>query len=159
MNISAIGQDSHRFEKDESGKVLVLGGIELPNERALDGNSDADVILHAITNAVSGISGINILGKISDDMCLKNGIKDSKAYIKVALDELKEYKPVHISISVECLKPKLSPHINSIKKSISELLDLDISHVGLTATTGEGLTGFGKGEGIQAIAILTVGAI
>ena len=64
-----IGQDSHRFEEKPSGKPLVLGGLIIPRHKALDGNSDADVVLHALTNAISSVTGVNILGKIADDMC------------------------------------------------------------------------------------------
>ena len=73
MYISAIGQDSHRFEPIGSAKPLILGGVQVNGFRGLAGNSDADVILHAITNGISGISGVNILGTISDDLCLKKG--------------------------------------------------------------------------------------
>lgn len=65
----AIGQDSHRIDFDNQDKKLMLGGVEFKEEYSLNGNSDADVVLHAITNAISGITCQNILGKISDEMC------------------------------------------------------------------------------------------
>ena len=65
----AIGQDSHKFDFENKEKTLMLGGIVFANEPALSGNSDADVVLHSITNAVSGITCKNILGKVADDMC------------------------------------------------------------------------------------------
>jgi len=65
----AIGQDSHRFDFDDKEKQLILGGVVIPGESPLSGNSDADVILHSLTNAISGITGVNILGKVSDDLC------------------------------------------------------------------------------------------
>lgn len=65
----AIGQDSHRIDYENKDKKLMLGGIEFDEDYSLNGNSDADVVLHSITNAVSGITCKNILGKISDDMC------------------------------------------------------------------------------------------
>lgn len=150
-----IGQDSHRFEADGSEKPLVLGGVEITDCEGLAGNSDADVILHAVTNALSGISGVTILGPVSDRMCLEEGIRDSREYVKKALEALEGYSLTHVSVSVECRRPKLLPHIGTIRASLAALLGLDISDVGLTATTGEGLTAFGKGEGIQAIAIAT----
>ena len=64
-------------------------------------------------------------------------------------------KIVHVSMTVECLRPKLKEHIPSIKESVASLLGISASHVGITATTGEGLTGFGKGEGIQVFVIMT----
>jgi len=150
-----IGQDSHRFVEGGSNKKLVLGGVVIENCPALEGNSDADVVLHAITNAISGISCVNILGKIADDMCLMQGITDSRAYVKAALDTSKDYRITHVSVSIEALKPKLAPHIESIRESIAGILGIDKNSVGITATTGEGLTEFGRGRGIFCTAIVT----
>jgi 2-C-methyl-D-erythritol 2,4-cyclodiphosphate synthase len=155
MFICSIGQDSHRFELDGSLKPLILGGVTIPDHPGLSGNSDADVILHAITNGISGLTGINILGKISDDLCLKEGITDSVAYLEKALDTLRNYIIVHVSITVEARRPHLAHHIPAIRQSIASLLNVTVEHVGLTATTGEGLTSFGRGEGIQVFVILT----
>lgn len=155
MFISAIGQDSHRFEPENSTKPLILGGVTINGYPGLSGNSDADVILHAITNAVSGISGVNILGKVSDDLCLKQGITDSRVYLKEAIKTLRKHKIVHVSVSIEARRPHLAQHIPAIRSSIAQLLSIDIDEVGLTATTGEGLTSFGRGEGMQALVIIT----
>jgi 2-C-methyl-D-erythritol 2,4-cyclodiphosphate synthase len=157
VSISAIGQDSHRFEPDGSRKPLILGGITIPGAPGLAGNSDADVILHAITNAISGISGVNILGKISDELCLTQGVTDSRAYLEKALETLKAdgWELTHVSISVEAKRPHLSNYISEIKRSIAPMLSLTEKDIGLTATTGEGLTDFGRGEGIQAFAIVS----
>jgi len=154
VSVSAIGQDSHRFEPAGSSKPLILGGVTIPNCVGLEGNSDADVILHALTNAVSGISGQNILGKISDDLC-RGGQTDSRVYLEKAVDTLSAggWKLTHVSISIEAKRPHLADHIPTIKKSIASLLSIQENDVGLTATTGEGLTAFGRGEGIQAFAI------
>jgi len=151
----AIGQDSHKFINNES-KILILGGVSIHNHSPLKGNSDADVILHSLTNAISGISGVNILGEIADDLCLKKGITDSREYVKEALRYMRDYKIVHVSFSIECKTPYLSPYIEEIKESIASLLKIDISNIGLTATSGEGLSSFGKGLGIMSLCILTV---
>lgn len=150
----AIGQDSHRFDFDNKDKKLVLGGIIFEEENGLLGNSDADVVLHAITNAVSGITCKNILGKISDDMC-KSGIKNSEEYLKEALKYL-ENKIVHVSVSIECQVPKISPKIEEMRKNIARILEIDKNAVGITATSGEGLTEFGKGNGISVFSCITV---
>lgn len=157
IHISAIGQDSHRFEPDGSPKPLLLGGVAIPGAPGLAGNSDADVVLHALTNAVSGISGVNILGKVSDDMCLKQGITDSRAYLEKALETLSPggWTLTHVSISIEAKRPHLSAYIPELKRSIASLISLSDNDIGLTATTGEGLTGFGRGEGIQALVIVS----
>ena len=154
--IVGIGQDSHRFDFEDKNKKLVLGGVIFDDAPPLDGNSDADVILHSITNAISGVTCVNILGAVSDDLCLNKGIKDSRVYLNEALKYLNGKKIVHISISIECLIPKISPKIPQIRKSISELLGIPESSVGITATTGEGLTQFGQGKGIQVFSCITV---
>ena len=140
----AIGQDSHRFDFESKNKNLVLGGIVFENATPTLGNSDADVVLHSITNAISGITCKNVLGKITDEMC-KNGITDSEEYVKEALKYLNE-KIIHISISIECKTPKISPKIEEMRKNIARILNISENSVGITATTGEGLTEFGKGN-------------
>lgn len=151
-----IGQDSHRFEEEGSDKPLVLGGITIPGCPGLAGNSDADVVMHAITNAVSSITCVNILGKISDDLCLKQGIRDSRVYLEEALKYMKNGQIHHLAISVEGLRPKLSEHIPHIRAHLATLLNISTTSVGFTATTGEGLTAFGRGEGIFCTVLLTV---
>ena len=151
---TGIGQDSHRFDEPESGKPLMLGGVRIPDAAGLRGNSDADVVLHALTNAVSGISGTPVLGAISDEMCRK-GTTDSAEYLKHALGTLHHMKLCHISIAIECATPILAPHIDAMRASVASLCGMAVSDVGITATSGEGLTAFGRGEGIQALAVLT----
>ena len=151
-----IGQDSHQFDFDNKDKKLILGGIVFEDCPSLHGNSDADVILHSITNAVSGVTCVNILGKISDEMCFEHGIKDSKEYLKEALKYLEASKIIHVSISIECLIPKITPKIPEIRESIATILDIPENCVGITATTGEGLTQFGQGKGIQVFSCVTV---
>lgn len=151
-----IGQDSHRFDFEDSSKKLVLAGVVFEEHAPLLGNSDADVILHSVTNAVSGVTCVNILGKISDDMCLKRGITDSREYLKEALKYLHGKRIVHLSISIECLTPKITPKIPQIRESLALLLSIPQDCIGITATTGEGLTQFGQGLGIQVFSCITV---
>lgn len=151
-----IGQDSHRFDFNDSEKKLILGGIVIKGHAPLKGNSDADVILHAITNAISGVSCVNILGKVSDEMCLNQGITDSREYLREAVKTLGESRIVHLSISIECLTPKITPIMPQIRQNLSKLLDLPENCIGITATSGEGLTQFGEGKGIQVFCIVTV---
>ncbi len=183
---TAIGQDSHRFDKrpmsppecespaavpgtyvsvpatadkDAGGnRKLILGGIVFEGHVPLKGNSDADVVLHSIINAISGITCVNVLGAISDEMCLKQGITDSARYLERALADLEAggWEIGHLSISIECSTPLLSPRIPEMRARLSELLGIPGSSIGITATTGEGLTAFGKGEGIQAFSCITV---
>ena len=155
MNIkTGIGQDSHCFEK-EKGKPLILAGIEFEHPFGLKGNSDADVIFHSITNSISSITGKNILGNVADQL-VKNDQEDSSEYLNLALNDLNEWKINHIAIAIECQTPKISPHIKAMKENLAKLCKINTSEIGITATTGEGLTAFGRGEGIQAITIITV---
>lgn len=149
-----IGQDSHKFDFNNNEKKLKLGGIIFENEPALLGNSDADVVLHSIVNAISGITCVNILGKVTDDMC-QNGIIDSEEYVKESLIYLKN-KIIHISISIECKTPKISPKIEKMRQNISRILNIPENEIGITATSGEELTEFGKGNGISVLACITV---
>lgn len=153
-----IGQDSHRFEDeifDPDTNTIKLGGYDVPHDRKYTANSDGDVLLHSVTNAISGCTGINILGGIADKICLEDGIKDSSVYLKEAMKDLGDNKITHLSVTIECLRPKLKAHIPGIRKKLSELLGLDEKRIGITATTGEGLTGFGRGEGIQVLSCMT----
>ena len=152
---TGLGQDSHRFDFDNQMKRLMLGGVIFDGESPLQGNSDADVVLHALCNAISGITGINILGAVSDALCLKHGITDSRFYVQEALNYLTDWRICHVSFSIECKVPKITPKMPEMKATISELLGLETQNIGITATTGEGLTDFGRGEGIQVLCIVT----
>ena len=153
---SAIGQDSHRFAPEGTDGCAVLGGISFPEAPPFLANSDGDVVLHAITNAVSGITAKNVLGARADRM-LKDGISDSAAYLAEALRDLAEagYEVVNVSVSIEGARPKIAPKTEAMREYIAKLLGLRASDIGITATSGEGLTSFGRGEGVQVLAILT----
>jgi len=150
-----FGHDSHRFDFEDKKKKLILGGVEFEGEPPLQGNSDADVILHSITNAISGVTCVNILGEISDKLCLEQGIKDSSVYLREALKHLGDSRITHLSVSIECARPKIAPKIAQIRKNLSVLLNIPENCIGITATTGEGLTPFGQGLGIQVFSVVT----
>lgn len=152
-----FGKDSHAFEKNDKEKKLILGGVEFQGAPALSGNSDADVVLHAITNAISGVTCKNILGPRADKLCLEQGITDSRVYLAEALQDAKEAGITlqHISISIECKFPKITPMLTPLRESLSALLQLPPNAIGITATTGEGLTPFGQGLGIECEVVLT----
>jgi 2-C-methyl-D-erythritol 2,4-cyclodiphosphate synthase len=150
-----IGQDSHRVSETKE-KPFVLGGLTFDEAFSLEGNSDSDVILHAITNAISGVTGKPVLGPVADKLC-QAGVSDSKEYLRIALEDLESigYKVSHVSISLECLKPKILPKLEALRESVAKLLGATVADVAITATSGEGLTDFGKGLGVQAFAVLT----
>lgn len=151
---TGLGLDSHRFVEGESDTPLVLGGLVFHDAPALDGNSDADVILHALTDAISGVTGKTVIGKVADDMC-REGITDSKEYLKVALTDLGGWQVSHVSIALECLRPKIDPKVPALRESIAGLLGVTIEDVCITATTGEGLSDCGRGLGVSACIIVT----
>ncbi len=160
MNVNiraAIGQDSHRFLPDGQGECI-LAGVRFAGTPGFLANSDGDVLLHAVTNAVSGITGRNILGTVADEMCA-SGIKDSREYLKAALADLHAMKmrPVHLSVSIEGARPKILPKVDAMKQSLAEIMGMEIRDIGITATTGEGLTDFGRGLGVSVFCILTAG--
>ena len=137
---------------------MILGGVMFDECGCppLDGNSDSDVVLHALCNAISGITTVNVLGSVADKMCIEGRVYDSSSYVKEALKYLGGQKIVHISFSIECLRPKISPMIGKMRTRVSEITGVPPSSIGITATSGEGLTDFGKGLGIQAFCIITV---
>ena len=159
-NIGAVrtgfGQDSHRFSANKN-KKLVLGGHAVPNETGLEANSDGDVILHALFNAISSAIGERSLGFYADSMC-KKGITDSKKYLKVILNKLskKNYNINNVSIMIEAKKPKLEQHTEHIKNSLSKILNLNEQNIGIAYTSGEGLTSFGQGKGMQCFVVVTI---
>lgn len=156
-----IGQDSHGFEKKSvkgREKPLVLGGIEIVKTGGLEGKSDADVILHSLCNALSSAIGGDSLSTWSDKMC-EAGITDSRKYVGNIFKRIKEerYEVSNVSISVEAKKPYLKLETTKkMKASIAKTLEIKIDQVGITFTSGEGLTPFGKGLGIQSIATVVL---
>jgi len=153
--VTTIGQDSHRFRDAGDDKGIMLGGVLIPHDKAFEANSDGDVLLHAITNAISGYTCVNVLGGAADRICLEQGIKDSSVYIEEALKDVHGARILHVSATIECLRPKLMPYIPQMRSRIGTLLGIPETSVGITATTGEGLTGFGRGEGVQVFVLIS----
>lgn len=149
-----IGQDSHEFD---TVKGLTLAGLRLPQELKLKANSDGDVILHAIFNAISQAIGEKSLGFYADKK-FEKGITDSRKYLEPLLKKLvrKNLKINSLGLMLECKAPKIDPINSKIKKSLSEILSLSQEKIGITATSGEGLTVFGQGRGIQCFAIISL---
>lgn len=151
-----LGQDSHAFELKRN-KPLTLGGVKISASGGLLANSDGDVILHSLCNSLSSAIGGDSLGTWADKMCKEQGITDSKKYIEHVLQKVDEkgFKVENISIAVEAGRPRLKDEqIKMIKKSLSEILLIQTDQIGLTFTSGENLTAFGKGEGIQVLSIV-----
>ncbi len=152
-----FGTDSHRF--DNCGrKPLILGGVRVDEKGGLEANSDGDVILHALFNAISQACGGHSLGYYADPL-FERGITDSTEYLKIALGMVKEigYRVHNIGIMVEAAKPRIPvDRVEEMKRSIADLTGVGDRDVGITFTSGEGLTSFGRGEGVLAQAVVSL---
>jgi 2-C-methyl-D-erythritol 2,4-cyclodiphosphate synthase len=151
-----IGQDSHRFSEDK-GKDLTLGGVKIENEVGLEGNSDGDVVIHAICRAIEQAIGGESFSVYADKKCTEETL-NSEEYLKISLMNAKEkrYLINNLGISIEARKPKIDPIAGEMKKRLAEILGIKTDQIGISATSGEDLTSFGKGEGIQAFAIVSL---
>lgn len=152
---TGIGQDSHRFLPPDSTKPCVIAGVIFDSVPGFNANSDGDVVYHAICNAITSLTGVLILGDIADDLCLKDGITDSEVYLLEAMKTLGNQKITHVAVTIEGKKPKFKAYLLEMRSSVARVMGLDITQVGITATSGEGLTDFGCGDGVQCFAIVT----
>lgn len=152
-----FGQDAHPFTDDVT-KNLVLGGIVIDDHWAFEGNSDGDVVLHALCDAIEQSIGNDSFARYADVMCKEQGITDSVEYVKVALEHLADagYTINNVGISVECKTPKIMPHADRMKDRIAEILGIDRSLIGINATSGDRLTQVACGEGAGAHVIVSV---
>lgn len=156
LHLSGIGYDIHRFA--EQPRPLVLGGVHLTEGRGLDGHSDADVLCHAIADAIFGAAGLPDIGfwfPPGDPFC-----KDisSLEIVSKAVDEVRKQggRIVNIDSSLIAEAPKIAPHIEAMKQQLATILVLPTTRVGIKATTNEKLGSIGRGEGIAAFAVASI---
>ena len=152
-----FGTDSHRFD-EEKEKPLILGAVKISDSIGLSANSDGDVILHAIFNAVSQACGGESLGYYADPL-FEKGITDSAEYLKIALGMVENLgcRIGNIGVMVEAGRPRVSiEDVRRMKSSIAGLCGISETDVGITFTSGEDLTSFGRGEGMLAQAVVTI---
>lgn len=152
---TGIGQDSHRFMTSDSTKPCVIAGLIFEDVPGFHANSDGDIVFHAICNAITSLTGVLILGAIADDLCLKDGITDSEVYLREALKTLGKQKITHVAVTIEGKRPKFKSRLIEMRENTARVMGLDVSQVGITATSGEGLTDFGCGDGVQCFVIVT----
>ena len=152
---TGIGIDSHRFG---AGRTLVLGGVTIPDAEGLAGHSDADVLTHAIIDALLGGSGLGDIGAIfgTNDPIWEGA--DSITMLDVVLGKLKaaEARPQSVDATVIAERPRLRPYVEAMRTRLAEVLGLDVSAVNVAATTAEGMGALGRGEGMAAHAVATV---
>ena len=149
------GYDAHRLAP---GRKLILGGVEIPHDRGLEGHSDADVICHAIADALLGAVGEDDIGHHfpNTDESIR-GISSIEILQRVAalLAEI-QARPVNVDATLIAEAPKIAPHIPAMREKIAAALHLETSRVSIKATTNEGLGAIGRGEGMAAMAVATV---
>lgn len=153
-NLYGIGEDSHAFDSEGT---LTLAGVEVSDFPKLKGNSDGDLISHALFNAISSALGKASISKTADPMC-QRGITNSLEYLREILHSTKA-RGLHInniSISLECSRPKIEPLVDRMKESLSKVCEIDKNSIGITATSGEGLSSFGRGEGIRCSCVVSL---
>jgi len=152
---TGVGFDIHAFAE---GKKLILGGIEIENEKGLAGHSDADAVLHAITDALLGSIALGDIGTHfpDDDPRYKNA--DSTIFLKKAHELLrnKGYYINNIDTVIMLQQPKISPYTHKMRERISKLLDIGADRISIKATTTEKLGFVGREEGISVMAVATV---
>ena len=155
MNHVGIGYDVHQLVE---GRKLVLGGVEIPHEKGLDGHSDADVLMHAICDAVLGALGEGDIGHFFPNTDPRWTGAPSKVFLQEAARQVafREGKIVNVDATLIAQRPKIAPHIHEMKIKVAEALGLNINRVGIKATTNELLGFIGREEGIAAMAVASV---
>ena len=152
---SGIGYDVHRLVE---GRKLVLGGVEIPHDRGLDGHSDADVLSHAIADALLGAMGEGDIGHHypnTDESFRGISSLEILRHVRSLLAE-KNARATNIDVTVIAEAPKLQPHIEQMRAKIGSALGCDASRINIKATTNEGLGTLGRGEGMACLATAIV---
>jgi 2-C-methyl-D-erythritol 2,4-cyclodiphosphate synthase len=149
MTRVGIGYDVHRFAE---GRRLVLGGVEIAHERGLEGHSDADVLVHAIIDALIGAAGLEDIGALFPDTDPAFKDADSIDLLRDVAAQL-DARIENIDATVVIERPKLAPHRDEMRERIAAALGIDSSRVNVKATRGEGMGFVGREEGVAAMAV------
>ena len=147
-----FGYDSHRFEE---GRRLVLGGVEFPGETGLKGHSDADVLIHAIIDALLGAAALGDIGSHFPDTDEKWKGADSAKLLEAVVGEVAAagYRVGNVDATVVCERPKLRPKVDEIRARLARLLDISTSQLSIKGKTNEKLDDVGAGLGIEVHAV------
>ncbi len=150
-----FGYDVHRLVP---GRPLVLGGVTIPGERGLEGHSDADVVLHALMDALLGAAGLGDIGRHFPPTDPAYEGADSLELLRrvVALLAAEGYRPVNCDITVVAERPKIGPHVEAMRERISAVLDVEPRRVSIKATTNERMGFVGREEGVAAYAVALI---
>ncbi len=149
------GHDTHRLAE---GRPLILGGIIIPHTKGLVGHSDADAVLHALTDALLGAAALGDIGDAYPDTDPKWKNADSRQFLTETLAKLNQmgWKPVNVDVTIFAQEPKLGSVKTTIKSSLAHLLSLDASCVNVKAKTGEKVGHIGRGEAIGCHAVVLI---
>jgi 2-C-methyl-D-erythritol 2,4-cyclodiphosphate synthase len=149
------GHDTHRLEE---GRPLILGGVRVEHARGLAGHSDADVVLHAVTDALLGAAGLGDIGDAFPDTDPAHKDADSRIFLRGALERLNRagWRVVNVDVTVFAQQPKLGPVKGRIRESLAALLGLPHDAVNVKAKTGEGVGHIGRGEAIGCHAVALI---
>ena len=155
MTRTGIGFDIHRFA---SGRRLVLGGVEIPAPEGLDGHSDADVLCHAIADALLGSIADGDIGQHFPNTDPRWKHADSVELLRqvVLRVKAKGFQVVNVDAMITAEKPKVMPHAQRMRERLAPVLGVGIEDVSIKATTMEGMGAIGRGEGIAVMAVATV---
>jgi 2-C-methyl-D-erythritol 2,4-cyclodiphosphate synthase len=148
---TGLGFDAHSFQ---AGRRLVLGGVEIPHERGLAGHSDADVLVHALMDALLGAAGERDIGVQFPDSDPAYKDISSLALLDRVMDLVrgKGFEAVNVDCVIVAQEPRLSPHLDAMRECLASALGVGVDRVGVKATTTEGMGFTGRGEGIAAMA-------
>jgi 2-C-methyl-D-erythritol 2,4-cyclodiphosphate synthase len=151
MTLAGIGYDSHRLAP---GRKLMLGGVEIPSEMGLEGHSDADVLTHAVIDALLGAAGLGDIGEHFPDTDERYRDADSIELLQTVLPRItaQGLELVNVDVTVVMERPKLGPHREAIRERLAGALGIAPGRVNVKATTGEGIGFVGRGEGVAALA-------
>jgi len=152
---TGIGYDSHRFA---AGRRLVLGGVEIAHTHGLDGHSDADVLTHAVIDALLGAAALGDIGQHFPDTDERYRDADSLALLRSAVELVRAegLEPAHVDATIVIERPPVAPHRDAIRARLADALGVDIGHVSVKATRGEGMGFVGREEGAAALAVATL---
>jgi 2-C-methyl-D-erythritol 2,4-cyclodiphosphate synthase len=155
MTPAGIGYDSHRLVE---GRRLVIGGVDIPGERGLEGHSDSDVLAHAVIDALLGAAGLGDIGEHFPDSDERWRDADSIALLQAVVAMVAEggLQIENVDCTVMMEAPKLAPHRTAIRASLATALGLDAMRVNVKATTGERMGFVGRGEGVAALAVASL---
>ncbi len=149
------GHDTHRLVE---GRPLLLGGVRIDHPKGLWGHSDADVVLHAVTDALLGSAGLGDIGDAFPDTDSTWKDADSRKFLQESLNRLTElgWRPINVDVTIFAQEPKLGPVKAAIRTSLAKLLGLDASDVNVKAKTGESVGHIGRGEAIGCHAVILI---